>query len=65
MTEIKELVAKLCDRKEELVWMADSIAGHRYVGKDGVKLVHSETHYRNKAEGINEAIIMTTRVLAK
>ena len=65
MTEIKELVAKLCDRREELVWMADSIAGHKYVGKDGVKLVHSETHYRNKAEGINEAIIMATRVLAK
>ena len=60
-----ELIENLCKRHEELIAMADAKAVYENVTKGSVKLAHTEAYYRAKADGVNEAIIMATRVLAK
>ena len=62
---INELIKQLCDKQEELVRYADSISAGKFTTSDGSRLVHTESHYRIKANGITTAIIMACRIRDK
>jgi len=49
-----ELIENLCKRHEELIAMADAKAVYENVTKDGVKLAHTESYYRAKADVVGK-----------